>query len=161
MLFPERLVYTLQGLWYLFLYFFKDRQIWGSDWLQGGVSDTVVSSTTSRSIFESSNSGRIRRPGGGDSLDFSKSLSLVVQKHSCKLGYQDKFLVLKHSSLTVSCVCFSKTSLVLSHRGWLQKYEKLQEQFVSLGDGWGPVSLEREKNKQTEGVSKQLNFTSC
>ena len=74
---------------------------------------------------------------------FQRVLNLVVQKYSCKLDYQDKFLVLKHSSLTVSCVCFSKTSLVLSHRGWIQeKYEKLQEQFVSLGDGWGPVSLE-------------------
>ena len=130
-----------------------------------------MSSTTSRSIFESSNSGRIRRPRGGDSLDFSKSFEFggsnhqyhqslnregrrgatddfatsiaVVQKHSCKLDYQDKFLVLKHSSLTVSCVCFSRTSLVLSHRGWLpEKYEKLQEQSVSLSDEWGPVSLE-------------------
>ena len=74
---------------------------------------------------------------------FQRVLSLVAQKHSCKLDYQDKFLVVKHSSLTVSCVCFSKTSLVLSHRGWLQeKYEKLLQQFVSLGDGWGPVSLE-------------------
>ena len=74
---------------------------------------------------------------------FQKVLSLVVQKHSCQLDYQDKFLVLKHSSWTVSCVCFSRTSLVLSQRGLLpEKYEKLQEQFVSLGDGWGPVSLE-------------------
>ena len=24
----------------------------------------------------------------------------------------------------------------------LGKYEKLQEQFVTLGDGWGPISLE-------------------
>ena len=32
---------------------------------------------------------------------------------------------------------------MLSHRGLLsEKYEKLQEQLVSLGDGWGPVSLE-------------------
>ena len=46
---------------------------------------------------------------------FQRVLSLVVRKHSCKQDYQDKFLVLKHSSLTVSCVCFSKTSLVLSH----------------------------------------------
>ena len=106
-------------------------------------SDTVVSSTTSRSIFESSNSGRIRRPRMESGWIFQRVLNLVVQKHSCKLDYQDRFLVLKHSSLTVSCVCFSKTSLVLSHRGWIQeKYEKLQEQFVSLGDGWGPVSLE-------------------
>ena len=75
---------------------------------------------------------------------FQRVLSLLVKKHSYKLDYQDTFLVLKpcsltvskRSSLTVSCVCFSKTSLVLSHRGWLQeKYEKLQEQFVSLGDG--------------------------
>ena len=28
---------------------------------------------------------------------FQKVLSLVVQKHSYKLDYQDKFLVLKHS----------------------------------------------------------------
>ena len=79
----------------------------------------------------------------GSGWIFQRVLNLVVQKHSFKLDYQDKFLVLKHSSLTVSCVCFSKTSLVLSHRGWIQeKYEKLQEQFVSLSDGWGPVSLE-------------------
>ena len=30
---------------------------------------------------------------------FQNVLSLVVQKHSYKLDYQDKFLVLKHSSL--------------------------------------------------------------
>ena len=86
---------------------------------------------------------------------FQRVLSSVVQKYSYKPGYQDrslvlkyssldyqeKFLVLKHSSLTVSSVCFSKTSLELSHRGLLQeKYEKLQEQFVSLGDGWELVS---------------------
>ena len=81
-------------------------------------SDIVVSSTVSKSIFESSNSGRIRRPGGGDRLDFSNSFEFGgFKKHSYKLDYQDKLLVLKHSSLTVSCVCFSKTSLVLSHRG--------------------------------------------
>ena len=34
---------------------------------------TLVSSTVSKSIFESSNSGRIRRPRGGVRLDFSKS----------------------------------------------------------------------------------------
>ena len=74
---------------------------------------------------------------------FQRVLSLMVQKHSYKLDYQEKFLVLKHSSLTVSCVCFSKTSLVLSHRGLLQeKYEKLLGQFVSLGYGWGPVSVQ-------------------
>ena len=74
---------------------------------------------------------------------FQRVLSLVLQKHSCKLDFQGKFLVLKHSSLTVSSVCFSRTSLVLSRSGLLQeKYEKLQEQFVSLGDGWSPVSLE-------------------
>ena len=74
---------------------------------------------------------------------FQRVLNLVAQKHSCKLDYQDQFLVLKYSSLTVSCVFFSKTSLVLLHRGWIQeKYEKLQEQFVNLGDGWGSVSLE-------------------
>ena len=39
---------------------------------------------------------------------FQRVLSLVVQKHSCRLDYQDKFLVLKHSLLTVFCVCFSK-----------------------------------------------------
>ena len=65
---------------------------------------------------------------------FQTVLSLVVQKYSYKLDCQDKFLVLKHSSLTVSCVCFSKTSLVLSHRGLLQDV-------VSLSDGWGPVSF--------------------
>ena len=64
-------LYT-SGFVELFLYFVKDRRIWGSDWLQGGVSVTVVSSTTSRSILESSNSGRIRRPRGGVRLDFSK-----------------------------------------------------------------------------------------
>ena len=94
-----------------FLYFVKDRQIWGSDWLQGGVSDTVVSSTTSRSIFESSNSGRIRRPRSEVRLEFSKCFEFGGSK--TQLDYQYKFLVLKHSSLTVSCICFSKTSLVL------------------------------------------------
>ena len=74
---------------------------------------------------------------------FRKVLSLVVQKHSCKLGSQDKFLVLTHNSWTFSFVCFLKTFLLLSHRSLLLgKYEKLQEQFVSLGDGWGPVSFE-------------------
>ena len=136
-------LYTSGFVVSFFKYFVKDRQIWASDWLQGEVSGTVVSLTTSKSIFESSNSGRIRRPRGVVRLDFERVLSLVVKKHSCKLDYQDKFLVLKRSSLTVSCVCFPKTSLVLSHRGLLQeKYEKRQEQFVSFGDGWGPVSLE-------------------
>ena len=39
---------------------------------------------------------------------FQRVLSLVVQKHSYKLDYQDRFSVLKHSSLTVSCGCFSR-----------------------------------------------------
>ena len=59
------------------------------------------------------------------------------------LGCQDKFLVLTHNSWIFSFVCFSKTFFSLSLRGLLLgKYEKLQEQFVSLGDGWGLVSLE-------------------
>ena len=100
----------------------------------------MVSSTTSKSIFESSNSDRIQRPRGGVRLDFSKSVEFGGSK--TQLDYQYKFLVLKHSSLTVSCICFSKTSLVLWHRGLLrEKYEKLLEQFISLGDGWGPISL--------------------
>ena len=63
-----------------FFFFVKDRQIWGSDWLQGGVFDTLVSSTTSRSIFESSNSGRIQRPRGGVRLGFSKSFDFDGSK---------------------------------------------------------------------------------
>ena len=47
---------------------------------------------------------------------FPQVLSLVVQKHSYMLDCQAKLLVLKHSSQTVSCAYFSKTSLVLSHR---------------------------------------------
>ena len=39
---------------------------------------------------------------------FQRVLTLVARKHSCKLDYQDKFSVLKHSLLTVFCVCFSK-----------------------------------------------------
>ena len=39
---------------------------------------------------------------------FHRVLSLVVQKHSYRLDCQDKFLVLRHSSLTVSYVCFFK-----------------------------------------------------
>ena len=59
---------------------------------------------------------------------FQTVLSLVVQKHSCKLGSQDKFSVLKRNSWTVSFVCSLKTFLLLSHRGLLLgKYEKLQE----------------------------------
>ena len=58
----------------IFLYFVKDRQIWGSDWLQGGVSVTVVSSTTS------SNSDRIRRPGGRVRLDFSNNFEFRGSK---------------------------------------------------------------------------------
>ena len=65
---------------------------------------------------------------------FKKVLSLRVQKHIYKMDYPDKFLVLKQ--FMVSCICFAKTSLVLSHRSLLQeKYEKLLEQFVSLDDG--------------------------
>ena len=143
MLFPKRLVYTLLGLWYLLC---------------------VLSKIDRSEVHIDSKEGYLtlwcHQPHPGQSLNpqtvvefgdqevesvwiFQRVLSLMVQKHSCKLDYQDKFLVLKHSSLTVSCVCFSKTSLVLSHRGWLpEKYEKLQEQFVSLNDGWDPVSLE-------------------
>ena len=55
-----------------FLYFVKDKQIWGSDWLQGVVSDTVVSSTECKSIFESSNSVRIRRPKNWSQAGFFK-----------------------------------------------------------------------------------------
>ena len=70
MLFPKSVVYTVQGLWYLFCILSKiDRS---EDQIDSKI-DTVVSSTTSRSIFESSNSGRIRRPRGGVRLYFSKS----------------------------------------------------------------------------------------
>ena len=41
---------------------------------------TLVSSTVSKSIFESSNSGRIRRPRGGVRLDFSKSFEFGGSK---------------------------------------------------------------------------------
>ena len=143
MLFPKRLVYTLRDLWYLFY---------------------ILSKTDRSEVQIDSKEGYLtlwcHQPHPGPSLNpqtvvdfegqeaesgwiFQRVLSLVVQKHSYKLDYQDKFLVLKYSSLTVSCVCFSKTSLVLSHRGLLQeKYEKLRQHFVSLCDGLGPVSLE-------------------
>ena len=39
---------------------------------------------------------------------FQRVLSLVVQKHTYKLDYQDKFLVLKHNSLTVFLRLFFK-----------------------------------------------------
>ena len=74
---------------------------------------------------------------------FWKVLSSVAWKHSCKLGCQDKFLVLTHNSWIFSFFCFLKTFLLLWHKGLLLgKYEKLQEQFVTPGDGWSPVSLE-------------------
>ena len=40
----------------------------------------MVSSTSSRSIFESSNSGRLRRPRGGVRLDFSKTFEFGGSK---------------------------------------------------------------------------------
>ena len=46
--------YFYKGFVESFLYFVKDRQIWGSDWPQGRVSVTVVSSATSRLILQSS-----------------------------------------------------------------------------------------------------------
>ena len=71
---------------------------------------------------------------------FRNVLSSVAPKHSCKLGCQDKFLVLTHNSWIKKK---EKTFLLLSHRGLLLgNYEKLQERFVTLGDVWGPVSLE-------------------
>ena len=141
--FQKRLVYTLQGLWFLF---------------------DILSKTDRFEVQIDSKEGYLtlwcHQPHPGQSLNpqtvvefegqevesgwiFQRVLSLVVQKHSYKLDHQDKFLVLKHSLLTVSCVCFSKTYLVLSHRGLSQeKYEKLIEQFVSLVNGWGLISLE-------------------
>ena len=83
MLFLERLGCTLTSLWYLFYFLF----VRDSDWLQGGVSDTVVSSTTSKSISESSNSDRIWRPRGGVKLVFSKTFRVWWFKNtaiSCK-----------------------------------------------------------------------------
>ena len=143
MLFPKKFVYTLLGLRCVFY---------------------ILSKTDRSEVQIDSKEGYLtlwcHQPHPGQSLNpqtvvvfegqevetgwiFERVLSLVVQKHRYKLNYQDKFLVSKHSSLTVSCVCFSKTSLVLSHRGLLQeKYEKLKEQFISLRDGWCPVSLE-------------------
>ena len=79
MLFPKRLLYTLQGLWCLFYTLSKiDRSEVQIDSKEGYL--TLVSSTTSRSIFESSNSGRIQRPRGGVRLDFSKSFEFGGSK---------------------------------------------------------------------------------
>ena len=132
MLFPKRLVYTLQGLWCLFIFCQRQtdlrfqltpRTLWCH---QPYSSQSLNSQTVVEFEGQEVESCWVSQ----------KVLSLVVQKHSYKLNYQDKFLVLKHSSLTVSCVSFSKTSLVLSHTCLLQeKYEKLLEQFKSLGDG--------------------------
>ena len=98
MLLPKRLVYTLQGLRCLFFIFLNILSKTDRSEVQIDSKDTVVSSTLYKSTFESSNSGRIRRPGGGDRLDFSNSFEFGgFKKHSYKLDYQDKFLVSKHS----------------------------------------------------------------
>ena len=143
MLLPKRLVFTLQGLCCLFYILSKtDRSEVQIDSKEGYLTLWCLLPYQSQSLnpqtvveFE----GQEVESG----LIFQTVLCLVVQKHSYKLDYQDNFLVLKHSSLTISCDCFSKTSLELSHTGLLQeKYEKLQEQFVGLSGGWGPVSLD-------------------
>ena len=93
MLFPKRLVYTLQGLWYLFY---------------------ILSKTDKSEVQIDSKEGYLtlwcHQPHPGQSLNpltvvefegkevesgwiFQKVLSLVVQKHSYKLDFQDKFFV--------------------------------------------------------------------
>ena len=139
MLFQKRLVYILQGLWFLFFIYFVSKtdrsevQIDSKEWYltlwchQPHPGQSLNPQTAVEFEGQKVESGWI----------FQRVLSLVVQKHSYKLDYQDKLLVLKQSSSRVSCICFSKTSLVLSHRGLLQeKYKKFLEQFVSLVDGW-------------------------
>ena len=95
MLFPKRLVYTLQDLWYLFY---------------------ILSKTDRSEVQIDSKEGYLtlwcHQPHPGQSLNpqtvvefrdhevesvwiFQRVLSLVVQKHSYKLDYQDKSLVLK------------------------------------------------------------------
>ena len=144
MLLPKRLVYTLQGLWCLFY---------------------ILSKTDRSEAKIDSKEGYLtlwcHQPHSGQSLNpqtvvefegqevesvwiFQRVLSLVVQKHSCKWGLSGQ--VFSFKTLFIDSflrLFFSKTSLVLSHRGLLQeKYEKLLQQFVSFGDGWGPDSLE-------------------
>ena len=87
MLFPENLVYRLR----VCAVFLKKNNCQrqtdlGFRLTPRRVSDSVMSSTTSKSVFESSNVGRIRRPRGRVRLDFWKSLSFVVQNHSYKMG---------------------------------------------------------------------------
>ena len=102
MLFPKRLVYTLQDLWYLFI--FCQRQ-----------TDLRFKFNSKEGYLtlwcHQSHSGQSLKPQtvvefGDQEVEtvwiFRIVLSLVVQKHSCKLGHQDKFLVLQHGSLTVS-----------------------------------------------------------
>ena len=133
MLLPKRLVYTLQGLWCLFFYILSktDRSEVQNDAKEGYLTLWCHQPHPGQSL----NPQTVLEFGGQEVESgwiFQRVLSLMVQKHSCKLDFQGKFLVLKHSSLTVSSVCFSRTSLVLSRSGLLQeKYEKLQEQFVS------------------------------
>ena len=83
--FCKGLVVHLRVCGIFFIFYLSD-----SDWLQGVVSDTVVSSTTSKSISESSNSDRIWRPRGGVKLDFSKTFWVWWFKNtaiSCKQNF--------------------------------------------------------------------------
>ena len=115
MLFPKRLVYTLQGLWYLFYILSEtdrsevqidSKEVYLTLWCH---QPHPGQSLNPQAVVEF---GRQDMESG---WIFQRVLSLVVQKHSCRLDYQDKFLVLKHSSLTVSCVCFSQ---VISGDHW-------------------------------------------
>ena len=114
--FQKGLFIHLMGLWYLFYILSKtDRSEVQIDSKEGYLALWCHQPHPGQSL----NPQTVVEFGGKEvesGLIFERVLSLMVQKHSCKLGYQDKFLVLKHSSLTISGVCFSKTSLVLSHR---------------------------------------------
>ena len=116
MLFQKRLVYILQGLWFLFFTYFVSKtdrsevQIDSKEWYltlwchQPHPGQSLNPQTAVEFEGQKVESGWI----------FQRVLSLLVNKHSYKLDYHDTFLVLKpcsltvskRSSLTVSCVCF-------------------------------------------------------
>ena len=95
MLFPKRLVYTLQALWYLFCILSKiDRSEVQIDSKEGYLTLRCHQPHPGQSL----NPQTVVEFGGQEVESgwiFQRVLNLVVQKHSCKLDYQDKFLVLK------------------------------------------------------------------
>ena len=94
----KKLVYTLQGLWCLFYILsntarsevqIDSKEGYLTLWChQPYPSQSLNPQTVVEFEGQGVNSGWI----------FEKVLSLMVQKHSYKLDYQDKFLVLKHTS---------------------------------------------------------------